>query len=82
MHPRLSKTNSAPAYAAWLLVALLAALCLTGCGTRTILVPPGDPVQIREPVKARVWVFDARGERAPGEVTLPAGWYALPQKEK
>jgi hypothetical protein len=47
-----------------------------------VLVPPGDPVQIREPVKARVWVFDAQGQRAASEVELPAGWYALPRAGK
>jgi len=51
---------------------------VTGCRTRTILVPDGSPVRIREPVTARVWVQDASGQWVEGEVTLPAGWYALP----
>jgi len=68
-----------------LCVACLTLPLLAGClrlGTRTVLVPPGDPVQIREPVKARVWVFDAQGQRAASEVELPAGWYALPRAGK
>jgi hypothetical protein len=51
---------------------------LPACGTRTVLVKPGDPVRIRKPVKAAVWVRDAKGVETPGELTLPEGWYALP----
>lgn len=49
-----------------------------GCGTRIILVPSGDPIQLREEIEADVWVFDAAGTRVPGRTKIPTGWYTLP----
>ena len=63
---------------------LLPILLLTGCGggtlfTRTIYVPHGTPVRLRETVKdAKVWVKDADGKPIAGKMDLPEGWYALP----
>jgi hypothetical protein len=49
-----------------------------GC-TRTIYVPHGTPVRLRETVKdVKVWVKDADGQVVPGNMDLPEGWYALP----
>lgn len=61
---------------------LLSMLQSAGCGARVILVPEGQPVMLAEPVKARVYAFDSRGQLVPSsnKVTLPAGWYALPRK--
>ncbi|MBN2583064.1 MAG: hypothetical protein JXL80_08345 [Planctomycetes bacterium] len=62
---------------------LLPILLLTGCGggtlfTRTIYVPHGTPVRLRETVKdAKVWVKDADGKPVAGKMDLPEGWYAL-----
>ena len=55
---------------------------LVGCQTRVILVPDGTPVMLAEPVKAKVYAFDSKGNLVPSsnKVTLPAGWYALPRK--
>lgn len=56
---------------------------LVGCSaTRVILVPEGQPVMLAEPVRAKVYAFDAKGNLVPSSnrVTLPAGWYALPRK--
>jgi hypothetical protein len=55
---------------------------LVGCQTRVILVPDGTPVMLAEPVKAKVYAFDATGKPVPSSnrVLLPAGWYALPRK--
>lgn len=56
---------------------------LVGCGTvRVILVPDGQPVMLAEPVKAKVYAFDSKGNLVPSSnrVILPAGWYALPRK--
>jgi hypothetical protein len=66
---------------------LLPILLLTGCGggtlfTRTIYVPHGTPVRLRETVKdAKVWVKDADGKPVAGKMDLPEGWYALPMPE-
>ena len=57
---------------------LLPILLLTGC-VRTIYVPHGTPVRLRETVKdVRVWVKDADGEPVAGRMNLYEGWYALP----
>jgi hypothetical protein len=53
-----------------------------GCATKVILVPEGQPVQLAEPVKAKVYAFDSAGKPVPSsnKVVLPAGWYVLPHK--
>jgi len=57
---------------------LLPILFLTGC-VRTIYVPHGTPVRLRETVKdVRVWVKDADGVPVAGRMDLYEGWYALP----
>ncbi len=63
----------------WLLLSMLQS---AGCQTRVILVPEGQPVMLAEPVKAKVYAFDSKGNLVPSsnKVTLPAGWYALPRK--
>jgi hypothetical protein len=59
---------------------LIALLALSGCATRVILVPDGEPVRLSESVKSRVWVIDSKGNsvKSQNRVTIPAGWYALP----
>jgi hypothetical protein len=44
------------------------------------MVPDGEPVRLAEPVKARVWVIDQKGQsvKSQNRVPIPAGWYALP----
>lgn len=61
---------------------LLSMLQGLGCQTRVILVPDGQPVMLAEPVKARIYAFDSKGNLVPSsnKVVLPAGWYALPRK--
>jgi len=62
---------------------LLPILLLPGCGVRTIYVPHGTPVRLRETVEdVKVWVKDADGEPVPGRMDLPEGWYALPMPEE
>lgn len=61
---------------------LLPFMLLTGC-VRTVYVPHGTPVRLRETVKdARVWVKDADGQAVEGWMDLPEGWYALPDDGK
>ena len=63
---------------------LLPILLLTsgaGC-VRTIYVPHGTPVRLRETVKdVKVWVKDADGEPVAGRMDIYEGWYALPLEE-
>lgn len=57
---------------------LLPILLLAGC-TRTIYVPHGTPVRLRETVRdAKVWVKDADGQPVAGRMDIHEGWYALP----
>lgn len=59
---------------------LAIALFVSGCGTSTVLVPPGVPVKLAEPVQAKILVSDAQNHWVEGKsaVTIPAGWYILP----
>jgi len=53
---------------------------LGGCvRTRTVLIPPGEPVQLAEPVKARVYIdVEGRRVRSENRISLPEGWWCLP----
>lgn len=63
----------------WLIAVLILPMLLAGCGTRTVYVPHGTPVRLRETIKdAKVWVVDADGKAVAGQMDLPEGWYALP----
>lgn len=74
-----SRTRSQIRWRMVLVAMLFVSVCLSGCGTRTVLVQPGEPVRLRQPIKkAKVWVADQKGKEIPGEVDLPEGWYALP----
>ena len=58
-------------------------LLLTGCGARTIYVKDGEPVRLRQSVKAcKVWVADKDGKEVPSTLDVPEGWYALPDPGK
>jgi len=49
-----------------------------GC-VRTIYVPHGTPVRLRQTVKdAKVWVKDSGSEPVAGRMDIPEGWYCLP----
>ena len=64
-------------------VAFLCIFFLTGCGARTIYVPEGEPVRLRETIHgAKVWVMDANGKPTAGKMDLPAGWYCLPMPDE
>jgi hypothetical protein len=60
-----------------LVVMICASACCAGCGTRVIVLPPGEPVRLAEPVKATVWVADKDGTEVKVQTTLPAGWWCL-----
>ena len=63
------------------LLPFLLPILLAGC-TRTIYVPHGTPVRLRETVKdVKVWVKDPDGEPVAGQMDIYEGWYALPLEE-
>lgn len=51
---------------------------MSGCASTVILVPPGTPVQLAEPVKAHVFVVQKDGTKikSSNRVEIPAGWWA------
>jgi hypothetical protein len=59
---------------------ILFSLSLSGClFTRTVYVPHGSAVRLREELKSvEVWVLDENGEPVAGKMPLPEGWYCLP----
>lgn len=60
-------------------ILLVLLVCASGCvGRKVVLVPPGEPVQLAEPVRAYIYV---NGERSAGRVTLPQGWWVLPDPD-
>lgn len=56
----------------------------TGCANTVILVPPGTPVQLAEPVKAHVFVVQKDGTKvkSTNRVEIPAGWWAADVSEE
>lgn len=52
----------------------------SGCGPRIILVPPGTPVQLAEPARAKVLVWENGKVKSQNTVEIPAGWWALPPR--
>ena len=66
----------------WLTCLVLVLTTLACAPTRVVLVPPGTPVRLAEPVKAKVWAKDSTGAvvKSRNRVTIPEGWYALPKE--
>ena len=76
-----NRINKTWGNAAKVLIVLLC-FCLTGCFTRTIYVPNGEPVRLRESLEGvKVWVLDSKGTPTKGEIDIPEGWYALPMEK-
>ena len=63
------------------IVCLIALASQSGCVSRVIYVPHGQPVRLAESVKARVYVADKDGQqiKSQNKITIPEGWYALPK---
>ena len=60
-------------------VVLLLCVALAGCASRTIYVPDGTPVRLRETLKnVNVWVLDKNRTPVATKMNIPEGWYALP----
>jgi len=66
-------------------VLLLAAILwgTSGCQSpRTIYVPDGTPVRLRETIrKAKVWILDGDLKPVAGVMDLPEGWFCLSPPE-
>lgn len=56
-------------------------ILLSGCTyfTRTVYVPYGQSVRLRETVKkVDIYAKTEQGETVEGNIDLPEGWYCLP----
>ena len=60
-------------------------LCITicflflSCATRTVYVPEGDAVKLRETVKnVKVWVKTKNDDIVAGKMDLHEGWFCAP----
>ena len=61
----------------------LLSILLAGCGVRTVYVPHGTPVRLRETItNVKIWVKDAEGDPVAGRMDLPEGWYCLALPEE
>ena len=67
----------------WRLLALVAALIFSaGCFTRTIYIPSGKTVRLRQDIKGiKIWAKDSDGKLVPGLLDLHEGWYVVPSEE-
>lgn len=55
---------------------------MSGCN-RTLYVPDGTPVRLRETVRGvDVWVLDDTGKPVPSKMDLPEGWFVMPAPER
>jgi len=61
-----------------LIFCLACVLCCSGCFTRTVYVPDGKAVRLRQEITAKVWVLDKDLKPIPGKMTLQEGWWVLP----
>lgn len=70
------------ATAGWVVLFCLV-LPLSGCGTRTVYVPDGTPVKLRETLKCvKVWVKTKDGKTEALEMDIQEGWFVLPDVKK
>ncbi len=66
----------------WTLVPIVL-LLTSGCGTRSIYVPTGEPVRLRETIQgAKVWVMGKDGKPVASKCDLPEGWFCLPDSRE
>ena len=67
----------------WIILLVFVLTFLSAGCVRTIYVPHGTPVRLRERVEnVKVWVKDADGNVVAGKMDLPEGWYALDVDEE
>lgn len=68
-----------------LLSVALLAMVVSGCAifTRTVYVPDGKAVRLRQDVKnVKIWVKEVGGNTAEGRMTLKEGWYCKPMPQE
>jgi len=66
-------------------LALILCVTLTSCTmfTRTVYVPEGKAIRLRQNVNnAKIWVKEKDGNIAEGRMNVPEGWYCLPMPQE
>jgi hypothetical protein len=72
-------------YSLLVLSVLLIVVFVSGCAifTRTVYVPDGKAVRLRQDVKnVKIWVKEVGGNTAEGRMTLKEGWYCKPMPQE
>jgi len=65
--------------AGWTLAGVATSAILSGCYAPAVYIPNGEPVRIARPIRhATVEILLPSGQTALRSLTIPAGWYALP----
>lgn len=68
-----------------LILAITIIWSISGCAifTRTVYVPDGKAVRLRQDVKnVKIWVKEVGGNTAEGRMTLREGWYCKPMPQE
>lgn len=77
-----TRTLKAVCRLGFLLLSLAAVLLTSGCFTRTVYVPAGSPVRLRQQVKVKCWAYDKDGKPVAGTMTVPEGWWFVEDAEQ
>jgi hypothetical protein len=65
--------------AGWTIALVATSAILSGCYAPAVYIPTGEPVRIARPIRhATVEILLPSGQTALRTLTIPAGWYALP----
>jgi len=64
-----------------IIILFILAEAISGCAFKTVYVPDGKAVRLRQAVKAKVWVMTDNNEEEAGKMRIPEGWYCLPDTE-
>ena len=76
-----NKRESGHGYGCALIVVAIICILIVGAGcfTRTVYVPAGQPVRLRQTVRSvKVWVIDKDGKPVPSVKDLQEGGYYSP----
>lgn len=67
-----------------IILTLIVTFMLAGCTmfTRTVYVPEGKMIQLRQTVRnAKIWVKESDGNIAQGRMDVPEGWFCAPKEQ-
>ena len=69
--------------AGWTLALVATSAIVSGCYATAVYIPTGEPVRIASPIRnATVDILLPSGQTVLRTLTIPAGWYALPDPDE